>query len=287
MNLPTFVCPHNESLLGTLSGQTVAVRVTDPAQAARAAECVWASGNSLFCVIAESGSPFCDIELDRDLKDIPLAVMAPSMGKFRQLAKRIEMLREFDLRVYLPCADPENIRGLRILSSVGVHGCAVIEKGMKTWDELADLMTYAVLERVPHASVEPFTFIASNYDPFSPADWGFFHFDDPKRFLHLDTAGRVALSRADLAEGRFVAPDISEIPGPELLLPVQDRTQARRSYFVGLHPCACCPGWKLCLGKFEVPGERGCSAFFSEMVDVARRFKARNSRGGERRIWQP
>lgn len=288
MNWPRIVCPPNPSLLQSFTGRTVAVRVNHPGEAPQAAAQVWESGNDLFCVIVESDTPLAQIEFREDQKAIPLAVMAPSWGKFRDLVKLLVMLRDFNLRVYLRCENPENITGLRILSSVGIHTCAVFD-GQTNWEALADLMTYAVLERVPHASMEPFTFIASRYDSFSYLEWGCVYFDDPRDFLHLDAQGRVALSPSDLSQKRFIAPSLSEITAPDEFPAIRERLQAWRHFFVENHPCASCGGWKICLGKFaaNIPENQGCSAFFLEMLEVARQHQARHAQVEEGRIWQP
>lgn len=289
MSLPRIVCPNNKRLLQSFTGLTVAVRVKRAAQAEEAAARVRDSGNELFCVIVESDLPLDAIELRESQKGIPLAVMAPSFGKFRNLVKSLDMLRQFNLRVYLPCDEPENLIGLRILSSVGVHGCVVFSGGKNDWEALADLMTYAVLERAPHASIEPFTSIATSYDPFSYFDWGSIHFDDPKHFLHLDSKGRVALSRRELRRRKFVAQSLSEIGSPEDFPPIREGLEAWRQYFVDGHPCASCGAWKICLGKFadRVHKDNGCSDFFLEAIEVARQHKGGDTKGEEHLVWRP
>lgn len=289
MNLPRIVCPNNNKLLQSFSGRSVAVRVKNPHRAAEAAQRVRGSGNDLFCVIIESDSPLDGIEFREDHKGIPLAVMAPSVGKFRNLVRSLNMLREFNLRIYLPGDNSENLTGLRILSSVGIHGCVVFGNNGNDWEALADLMTYAVLERAPHASIEPFTSIAQRYDSFSYLDWGSIHFDDPKHFLHLDSKGRVALSRGELRKGRFIAQSLSEIGEPDEFPAIRERGEAWRQYFVDDHPCASCGGWKICLGKFAdfVHKDNGCSEFFLEMIEVARQHKERDGQAEEFLVWQP
>jgi hypothetical protein len=289
MNWPGIVCPHNFSLFKSFKGLTVAVRVPHPAQAAEAAAQLQESGNQLCCVIVESSSPFDEIELPDELQEIPLAVMAPAWGKFRNLSQRLLKLRDFNLRVYLPANHPKNITGLRILSSVGIHTCAVLRDDVKDWEDLTDLMTYAVLGQAPHASMEPFVFIASNYDPDSYLEWGSLYFDDPKRFLHLDTDGRVALSPGELRQKRFVAQSLAEIGTPSHFPVIQQRAQAWRHFFADNHPCASCGGWKVCLGKFsrEVTKNQGCQDFFLEMLEVAHQYKKKKEPPVERHIWQP
>jgi len=289
MNWPGIVCPYNPSLFATFTGLTVAARVPHQGQAAEAAARVQESGNELLCVIVESDSPFDEIELADDLQSLPLAVMAPTWGKFRQLAQRLPRLRDFNLRVYLPAHHPQNIAGLRILSSLGIHTCAVLGDGPQDWEGLTDLMTYALLGQGPHASMEPFVFIASNYDPTSYLEWGSIYFDDPRRFLHLDADGRVALSPAELRQQRFVAQSLAEIGTPSQFPVIQQRAQAWRDFFLNNHPCASCGGWKICLGKFarERKKNGGCRAFFQEMLEVAREYQEKNVPPVEPRIWQP
>lgn len=287
MNLPRIVCPYNRDLLHSFRERAVAVRVAHPDQAPEAAAQVQESGNSLFCVIIDTALPLGDLELKEAHQEIPLAVMAPCLGKFRHLAGRLELWRDLNLRVYLSCDRPENLVGLRILSSLGIHSAAVFAPGRpKDWQALADLMTYAVLERVPHAPMEPFAFIASRYDPFAYLEWGALNFDDPRHFLHLDGQGRVALSAAELGEGRFIAASLGV---PEDFPAIRARAQAWRRFFLDNHPCASCGGWKICLGKFaaDLPKNPGCVEFFLEMLEVARQYKERQAPAAEGGIWQP
>jgi len=288
MNWPSIVCPHNPSLFRTFTGLTVVVRVPHSAQAAEAAAQLLESGNELLCVIVESGSPFDEIDLPADLQSIPLAVMTPALGKFRHLVRSISRLRDFNLRVYLPAHNPQNIAGLRILSSLGIHTCAVLGNGPKDWEALTDLMTYAVLGRAPHASMEPFVFIASNYDPHAYLEWGSLYFNDPRRFLHVDADGRVALSPAELRQKRFVASSWAKIGTSSLSLTIQQRVQKWRQFFANNHPCASCSGWKICLGKFasEMNKNGGCRAFFLEMSEVCQQYKEQNKPAMKPHIWQ-
>jgi len=199
MNSPSIVCPLEGSLLSSFRGRAVVVRVKEPGQVAGAAAMVRESGNQLCGVIIDAATPLDQMEFEVEEPGIPLAVMAPAWGKFRHLSKRLKQLRELDLRVYLPANNPDNLAGLRILSSVGLHTCAVLGDGPQDWEALADLMTFAILERTPHAAIEPFAFIASHDERFTSCEWGGIYFDDPQNFLHLDARGRVALSPAERA----------------------------------------------------------------------------------------
>lgn len=289
MNLPKIVCQHDRDLLQELTGHTVVVRAAEMGTVRTAAADVRKSGNNLFCVVLDSDRPLEDLELGEELKDIPLAIMAPSMGKFRRLAKQVKILRNLNIRFYLPCHDPENIVSLRILSSLGLSGCADFRQGKQDWDALADLMTYAILERTPHAPIEPFAYIALHYDPLATMDWSYVYFEGPRRFLHVDGKGRVALSHVELQNKEFIAQNLSEIFSTDEFPSIEERLEAWRQFFVENHPCASCGGWKLCLGRFSagLSEDAGCRAFFMEMVEVMRQYEAQKTQFEENRVWQP
>jgi hypothetical protein len=289
MRFPRIVCPDNEMVLQSFTGRSVALRLNSCHRIVPGVEQVRKSGNTLFCVILTSDRPLADIELDDRHRGIPLALMVPSLGRFRDLARHLDRWRRLNLRVYLPGGNPDNLAALRILSSVGIHGCADFRSGRTDWDALADLATYAVLERSPHASIEPFAFMAANYRAAAYLDWGRVCFDDPRYFLHLDEAGRVALSQAELDEERFAAHGLNEIDAPDEFPPIRARLRSWRHFFTDNHPCAACAGWKICLGKFsaDLSEPAGCAEFFGEMIDLVRQPRAAPVAPEEDPIWQP
>ncbi len=289
MNSPRFVCPNDAGLLRSFTGRAVAVRVGDVADIVAATANVRESGNELFCVIVETNRPLSDLEFRDDQLSIPLAIMTPSFGNFRDLARKVDAWRRSAIRVYLPCNNPDNLAALRILSSLGIHGCAQFVTGANDWEALADLMTYAVLGRNPHASIKPFAFIASNYNPHSILPWGSIEFDDPTHFLHLDENGWIALSRDELERGIFVAQGIDEVESPALASAVSERANGWRRYFADNHPCAACAGWKICLGRFsnDLPEDGGCARFFTELIEIATALRAPTSGRDEGEIWRP
>ena len=287
MGFPVIVCPDSEALLAKFTGHRVAVRVKAWGLIMAGVEMVRKSDNSLFCVVVESDRTLADMDFGDSPIGVPLALVAPSVGPFRNLARHLDMLRGLDLRVYLPCNSAENLLGLRILSSVGINCCACFGNGRPDWEAMADLAAYALLERVPHATIEPFAYIASNYNPSEYLDWGRVMFDDPLHYLHLDEAGRVALSHAEL--GRFVAKELNEIGAPEVFPAIRDRKLSWKRYFTENHPCASCPGWKICLGRFSdgLAEDAGCAMLFEETIDMVHRHRALHGASPEIRIWQP
>jgi hypothetical protein len=280
------VCPHDRTLIDGLTGRTLCVRVDDTGDIATAAADA-RQHNTLGCVIVDASVPLCEIDIG-DLGGIPVALMAPSMGRFRDVAKKLDALKNSNLRVYLP-ATGDNLTGARVLASLGVPVCITLDD-TPDWEALADLMTYALLGMAPHAPLDPFRTIAEGYKQTARCDdWGRVYFDDPSRYLHLDADGRVALTRRELLAGQFIAADYSQLDSPAVARAIEQRLDAWRDMFAADHFCARCPAWRIC--RARVCGGKtapdGCDAFFAETADVIEhsREKAGTKRQGG--IWQP
>ena len=278
------VCPHERALIDRLEGRTVCVRV-DAARDIAAAAADVRRRNTLACVICES-VPLEEIEIRDDWHGVPIALMAPSVGRFRNVAKKVAALRKLNLRVYLPADD---LTGARVLASLGIAVC--IDFGAAPdWEALADLMTYALLGPVPHAPIDPFQTIADGYRQTARSDdWGRVLFDDPSRTLHLDAAGRIALSRRELLAGDFIAGDPSKLDSPLVRHAIEERLEAWRNLFAEDHFCARCEAWRICRARLRdgKAAPDGCDAFFHEMAEVIER--RRNNPGSKRAAekWQP
>jgi hypothetical protein len=287
MNLPKIVCPNNPGLLRSLSGRTVVVKVKTMAETTLAADTVIDSGNELHCVLVQSDIPLAEVGLQTSDEHVPVALAVPAMGNFRDVARRMDVLKRINLRIFIPCDSAENGVAIRVLSSLGIETCVVI--GATTnWDALTDLMIYAVLDnRVPHGAIQPFAYMASAFDGSAWLDWSFLYFDGAANFLHLDSSGRVAFSDAELKKGQFVASSLQDLEaaGDELIM---QRTTNWKHYFLENHACTACTGWRLCLGKFSESRAQnpGCAAFFQEMIDVARQHRAMSAPKEGRRLWQ-
>ena len=89
MGFPKIVCPDSETVLQGFTGRSVALRVNGWDRIALGVDKVRKSGNLLFCIIVESDQPLADMECDDRHQGIPLAVMAPSLRRFRHLARHL------------------------------------------------------------------------------------------------------------------------------------------------------------------------------------------------------
>ncbi|MBN1880988.1 MAG: hypothetical protein JW885_02335 [Deltaproteobacteria bacterium] len=285
MSSPNLVCPHNRKLFDRLGRQLITVRVNDPEQVFFAARDVWESGNRLFSVIVDTGNSFEDIDIPENWGGISVALFLARMGRFRNVKNKLERMRRMKVRVYLPCSDPENITSLQILSSVGVSVASGIIPGPHHWEPLLDLMTFAVLGPAPHSPIDPFVFVADNFETGGSVDWRGIYFEDPNEFFHLDDRGRVALSHQELTAGDFIFDDPSGIDSREDNPEYALRTSPRERFFLTDHPCSRCPGWRVCMGAFVQNGSvpTGCSEFATEMLEVVEQYRASKGTPREKR----
>lgn len=278
MAWPRLLCPDSPELLARLSGHTLVVRVDSLSAVAAAAERVERSSNQLFCVRCEESRPLATLPFDEGIGGVPVALYLPELGPFREIVEWTQHLRELDVRIYLQ-ATANNLVSLRLLSSLGVPCCATFERDVAPdWEALADLATYALLGRVPHATIDPFEYIADHYAPEGRTDWRAVHFADPRAYLHLDDAGRVALSHEEMLAGTFIADDVEALPEDlNACAPFVERTKAWRQFFLDDHFCASCNAWRLCQGSFAKTAEtdRGCAGFFGEFLSVIEECHAR------------
>jgi hypothetical protein len=250
-----------------------------------AAEVVRNSNNRLLCVILDSAQPVDAVPWEDGWKGIPILLTAPATGEFRRLVHKLPLLKSLNLKIYLN-ATAENIRDVRILSSLGVSCALRIAPGAVDWEALADLMTYALCARAPHAPIDPFDYIARKYDARMHLKWGAVYLDDADRYFHLDKEKNVALSAKEALAGQFIGRlDEIERAEPEEIV---QRANAWSRNFTGISPCATCEGFKICMGSFrpEDGKTEGCKAFFSETIETLGELYAQKDRAEKERVWQ-
>lgn len=281
------VCPLDEDLYFRLGAESSIVPVVHSVQfVGRAAEAVRQAGAHLHCIWVRESASLARLQFSPQWESIPIALEVPEMGRFTEVRPLLEPLRRMNLRVYLPTTDRENYSALRILSSMGVETGVVFDPEGLDWDLTADLMTYTLFGRRPHAPVAPFSSLIGRWKPTERVLFGQHHFDHPEVYLHLDGEGRVALSQRDLAEDRFVAASVEELDGaPDGNERYRAERMRWREFFLKAEGCSCCPGWRLCGGAFAGRREADprCGEFFREWMDGLER----NPPVPERKKWQP
>lgn len=287
MAWPHFVLPFEPSLIAELRDQDLVVVVENPDDILAAVAAVRASNNRLDCVVLRWNQPLDALMWSADWVGVPLVVEAQSLGKLHRLTHQLELIRRLELRVDLPLASTTQAVNLQILASLGIP-CRAIFGEKVDWDAAADLMTYALLGRCAHAPIEPFAFIAEQFDQDRYRGWGEVSFDQPGRYLHVDRQGRVALFPSASPPFAFLHEDLRRLDNVTALPAYQAAVERWRRHFLYPDDCARCPGWKLCRGQLAetVEDKSTCSAFFSEMLDIAEQYQTQQrSREPKRNRW--
>lgn len=287
MTARTFVIPFDHDLIYRLGAeQGIVPVISDLKDVRRVVQTTRDAGSKLHCVKIDTGMPLAVLDLPEGLKGIPMALYVSGLGRFTEFAQKISRLREMDLCIFMPAAIKDNLTASRILSSLGFENGLILDGGSLDWEGLADLMIYALFARAPHAPIAPFNYMADHYDPVNLTDYSTVYFNDPKRFLHLDLEGRVALTSQDLEKGELIAGRVEELETIETEETYIEKLSCWRVHFLKPEGCAYCPGWRICIGKFSETQKTDpdCKTFFSEFLDAL--DQRREGLQEESKAWQ-
>ncbi|MBN2213041.1 MAG: hypothetical protein JW723_02250 [Bacteroidales bacterium] len=244
----------------------------------------------IHCVIYETKKSLSDIIYKPEWSKFPIAIVSPSLGRLSSFLKMASVIKKLNIRFYFR-TDYENCyRDIRILSSLGYY-CAVIINGKTVnWEELTDLMTYALLNVVNHREILPFSYVTRYYHPQNRTDYGAVYFDDASRYIHLTGEGMLALSRKQMNSVNGILLELDKLDRITQEKAYKEYLYRWQEFFLEPTPCACCKGWRICLGKYAdtIKDNPGCRDFFSEFLEaVDLHLKKRENTTKEEFIWQP
>jgi len=284
------VCPFEETLIQRLRGRSIVPIIKSIEDVPKVVGTVDQAGAHLHCLQICTKAPLSTLPFREEWRHVPIALYASGLGRFPEFIRRLPIIRQLNLRVYLSTHSDENYTSIRILSSLGIETAVVFNREKIDWERLNDLMSYAFFAQGPHADIAPFHYVSTRYNKNGRTDFGAIYFDDPSTYLHLDKQGRVALSAEDLRAGHFLIEDIEMIEQIEKHEKYREGLERWREVFLRGFGCASCPGWRICLGKFSrtpLDGQ-GCRGFFTEMMDKVEKFQEINRQRTEQKIlWQP
>jgi hypothetical protein len=284
----SLVFPFREDLVPRLAGLAVVPRVGTLENVGDVLNPLYRVGSEPRCLLVESEAPLTSAGLHPGLAGVPIALRVPCLGPIAEFIRLLPVLRQLNLRVYIPACGDGNLTSVRILSSLGFATAVLLDGEEPDWDGLSDLMTYAFFGQVPHAPIAPFGYLLDNFDQRGRSEFEAVYFDDPRSYLHMDAEGRVALTRGDLERGEFLADDVESIrDGVEDMEPFRARMDAWSEHFLNFDACSSCPGWRVCSGRFarERQPDEACRAFCSELLDNLE--KSRAARRDTLTLWQP
>jgi hypothetical protein len=268
MSSHVLVCDFNEDLISRIQNQSFVVRVESPDLIPDAIRVVQEK-NHVYTIWLHTDVPLYDLPIP-DLENtgsVPFYIEVSGIGNFRESIGKIRLLRSWHVIILIPEDAPGSYRDCRILSSLLVPCGIKFGYQSPDWDSLADLMSYFVYSKVAHAPIEPFHFVISNYAFNNRIDFNRVYFEDPSKFLHIDQQGYIALSREELQRGELISKELEQLDNIENLLSYTQRLEGWRKFFLKPDGCAYCPGWRLCLGKFEESPDKetGCMQFFEDI----------------------
>lgn len=99
MNSHILVCPYNRGRLSGLQGRKLVVQLNSVDQVDGLATVLASSRNSLHCAAVHWSAPLGDLPFRESWRQVPLLVYAKETGRFRDLAKRLPVIRRLNLRV--------------------------------------------------------------------------------------------------------------------------------------------------------------------------------------------
>ena len=243
----------------------------------------------MHCLVIDHAGSLASVPFHEKWRGIPLALFVSEIGAFKEVMGKLPLLRDLNIRIFLSTDNKENCTGLHILASLGIDcGVSFGEKEID-WEAMNDLMTYSIYGKVNHASIEPFQFIARNYNPARLTDLSSVYFDNPYTYIHIDKNENIALTANDLKEGKFILKGIENVHKIFEDEKYQEALNAWQKFLLKENGCAYCQAWRICIGKFSESADKnpGCRQFFTDLMEAADHFISVQQKNKRKEVWQP
>lgn len=270
MNNQILVCPFDKKLISKLSQKAVIVRTHRFDDIPHIHDCVNPS-NQLLAVVVKTDLPLSRIPYQEDWGNMPIVIYASDLGLLREFLKKYEIVMKLNLNIFLPSSEGKTCINLHILSSLKICCGIHLDQGGVDWEQVNDLMHYALYSKTNHAPIEPFYYVAQNYHPRKYLDFNSVYFNDPSKYLHVNSQEQIAFTEEELSQGQFFAEGLESLAGMNDHEEYQKRLRAWQDYFLDLGECSSCEAWRICLGKFaeSVKQTAPCKKFFSELMGAS------------------
>jgi hypothetical protein len=244
----------------------------------------------IHCVVIKNKTSLSDILFEEKWSGYPLAIDSPSMGRVHKFLIKTPVIRKLNVRFYFSTKEPSCYKEIRILSSLGFATALIIDGERTDWQQLTDLMTYALLNSGRHAEIHPFNYVSKYYHPHYRTNFDSVYFNDPERYLHMNTKGIIFLKREDLLHNINPCGDSGSIENIAENDAYINEKNKWFEFFLKPSRCASCKGWRICLGKYVnyLDSNPGCDGFFSEFIDaieLEKNIEKKNTPKEEQ--WQP
>ena len=290
MNNHFIVCKFGETSFELLKGMAVVVIVDNLSGLSSVQSVLQKNNIHLHCIYYKSARPLSDIIYKEKWNEFPLLIESPGLGKVSNFLKMASVIRKLNIRFYFSTDNSSCYKDIRILSSLGYYATLIINGKTANWDEVEDLMTYSILNSVKHQDIDPFRYLLNYYHPQNRTDFGAVYFNDPTRYLHLTKEGKLSFFNLSADQNNVHTIDLDKIDQIDKDTTYNDYLYKWQQFFLEPTTCACCKGWRICLGKYSesIKTNPGCQNFFGEFLNVVEMKKHNNEiREVEDGVWQP
>jgi hypothetical protein len=261
------VCPYSSRLIDSISKRALVIVAQELGQAFDIDREV-KKHNHLHGVLYITQEPLSSIAIPRGLGNIPVVIIAPRFGSFRQFLKNLDTFRLVKVCVLLFAEHRDNGRALKILSSLGIQCGFFFGPEAAAWNAVNEVMHFALYSRLTHAAIEPFNHLSRSYQHNRLNTVKSIQFDNCRHYLHVDEDGNVALTSRECCGKDFIC-SLNELSSIANLDKYKKRLRAWERHFLMRTKCSSCPAWRLCGGDFEeqCTAENGCRQFFIDFLE--------------------
>lgn len=243
------VTPYNKDLLNDLSGISTIIysdKIEDTLEIYKESK----DKLKLLCIKIDSAQNLSDITFSDELKNIPIALFSPAVGDKTKLLLDAKKLKQFNTQIYLPVDNDENIKDLRILSSLGIN-CGFYVKDESAdinWEMVDDLFYYFAYTPNKKATIEPFNYLINRDISDDSFNFKASLLDDPNKFVYLDNNGNFSNSYSDLQSLNYIGTGISELHSHIDNYVPSNPNKAK--LFINNEQCSYCTSWRVCKANY-------------------------------------
>ncbi|MBN2519421.1 MAG: hypothetical protein JXB17_02855 [Bacteroidales bacterium] len=279
------VCPFNEKLLSRLKQRAVVIN-TEDFNIIRYINRELDNSNKLHAIKIQTEKPLSEITFQEEWGNIPLAIYSPEFGEYKKLLYQLNLIRKLNVRIFLSSQYEFNFTGLRILSSLNIACGIYFNEEPQNWDLINDLMHYAIYSNATHAPIEPFNWVALNYQSTEYIDYSVVYFNNPTKYLHLNDKEQIALTAEDLVKGNYIDQGIKSLNSINKNRKYIHAENSRYETMLQMNECAFCNAFRICLAKFPSLTNKNetCKLFFSDFLDAADYALSKRNKGNQ--LWQ-
>ena len=227
------------------------------------------------------------IEIPSECASAPLILRINRLGQFRAIHHKLNALRNMDVILFFTGNSHQSIVDAQIAASLGIHSGIMMMPDSELGDDILDLITYNAYSTMPHADIEPFSTMERYYDGESYVSPSMAYFNNPNRYIHVDSERHLAFTSEQLANGDYFDQGIEKVKTISQHEAVEKENNKWQQTFITPHPCSFCPAFRICVGYFEQQREKGrCKEVMSELLEAIEFQKKRNQQNNKKESCQ-